>query len=232
MKSIIVDSGAVITLALNNLLWLLEKTKEKFNIKFLITENIKSEIVDSPLTTKKFKFEALQVMNLIKKEVIEVIHDIEVNEKKKYLLQLANSSFKVRDYYLQIVHSAEMSAVTAAIMYKADAVMIDERTTRYLIEKPKKLRNTLMHKLHTEVEINKKAVSELLKETKDVKFIRSAEFVAVAFEKGLLDEFLPELPNSREILLDALLWGLKLNGCAIAEKDLNTLLRLELKVKR
>jgi predicted nucleic acid-binding protein len=229
MTSIMLDSGSMITLALNNLLWLLEKVKKEFNIRFYITEPVKKEIIDKPLTTKRFKYEALQVSSLVKNKVVEVLQSKDILEKTAYLLEMANTSFQIRDVYISVVHEAEMSAVAAAILYEADAVMIDERTTRYLLEKPEKLRNVLMHKLHTRVIINSKSLSDLKKETKSVKFIRSAEFVAIAFEKGLLNSYLPNTQNSKEILLDALLWGLKLTGCAISERDLETLKREELK---
>jgi len=145
------------------------------------------------------------------------------------LLNLANSSYKAKGHLLNLVHFAELSAVSASLLYKADSVMIDERTTRYMIEKPNKLRNILRHKLHTNVQINKQQLSELRKKTKNVKFIRSAEFVTVAFEHHLLDRYLPDVPQSRENLLDALLWGLKLNGCAISNKDLELMMKLATK---
>lgn len=229
MKTIIMDSGPVITLALNNLIWLLEKVKNDYKINFSITEPVKKELIDNPLTTKRFKFEALQVMNLIDKGVVGIISDEKVEKQTRALLELANSSFKTKNRFLNLVHFAEMSAVSAALSCNADAVMIDERTTRHLIERPDKLKNLLSHKLHTKVEINKASLSKLGQETKSIKFIRSAEFVTVAFEKGLLDDFLPNLPDSRKTLLDALLWGLKLNGCAISTKDLETLKRIESK---
>lgn len=232
MKKIILDSGPVISLALNNLLWLFGKIKKDYNINFYITEAVRKELVDFPITKKKFKFEALQVRNLIEKGIIEVIKDSEIKEKTDYLLELANSSYKARQHFLNLVHFAEISAITAYILYKADAIMIDERTTRYMLERPDKLKNVLSHKLHTQIEMNKTPLTELRNRTKSVKFIRSAEFVTIAFEKGLLDKYLPNLPNPRETLLDGLLWGLKLNGCAISTKDLETIKRVESKIKK
>lgn len=232
MKKIILDSGPVITLALNNLLWLFEKVKNNYKVNFYITEAVKKEIIDTPLTTKRFKFEALQVMNLIDKGIVELIHDKEIEKKTEHLLELANYSYKARDHPLKLVHFPELSAISAALLHNADAVMIDERTTRYLIERPDKLKNLVAHKLHTKVDINKTSLSKLREETMGIKFIRSAEFVTVAFEKGLLNDFLPNITDSRKTLLDALLWGLKLNGCAISTKDLETLKGVELKIKK
>lgn len=230
MKKIILDSGPVITLALNNnLLWLLERATKDYDMHFYITEYVKKELIDNPINTKKFKFEALQVMHLIDKGIINLIEDKNIEKETESLIDLANSCFRTKKRDLTLVHFAEMSAIAAALMYKADAVMIDERTTRYLLEKPKKLNNVLSHKLHTKVDMNKKNLKRLIRIAKPVKFIRSAEFVTVAFEKGLLDCYLPSVKDPKKTLLEALLWGAKLNGCAIATRDLNILIREGLK---
>ena len=229
MKSIILDSGPVITLALNNLLWLLEKAKEKYKINFFITEAVKREVIDNPFNTKKFKFESLQVMHLLDEGILELITNDKIKEKTYYLMELANSSYRAKGHFLNLVHYAELSAVSASLLNMADAVMIDERTTRYMIEKPVKLRNILRHKLHTNVEINKTSLLKLKEITRSVKFIRSAEFVTVAFEKNLLDEYLPNVPDAKRSLLEALLWGLKLNGCSISNRDLDLMLKLAVK---
>ncbi len=232
MKTVILDSGPVISFALNGLLWVFERVKKDYDINFVITDKVKEELIDNPLGSKRFKLEALQVLRLIKKGVIEVISEQDIEDHARYLLELANSSYSAKQRCLQLVHPAEMTAISAALLHKADAVMIDERTTRYIIEKPGKLKNTLSHKLHTKVTINKKPLEELQKKTQGIKFIRSAEFATVAFEKGLLDDYLPEIPGSKEMLLDALLWGMKLGGCAISTKDLETLKREEMKVRK
>jgi hypothetical protein len=233
MTKIILDSGPVISFALNRILWIFERTKEEFGMEFYITNEVKCELVDNPLASKRFKLEALQVLSLIKKGVIKVINDPSITQESLSLLEISNSSFfAYGDTALKLVHLPEMTAIVAAIRYDADAIMIDERTTRYLIEKPNQLKNVMFHRLHTKITVDKKEVSELLKHTQGVKMIRSAEFAAVAFEKGLFDEYLPDMPNGKEVLLDALLWGLKISGCAISEKDLDILKREELKVRR
>lgn len=70
MKSIIFDAGPIISLATNNLLWILKPLKKYFNGKFYITDAVKRELVDKPFETKKFKFEAIQVEKLIEEGVI------------------------------------------------------------------------------------------------------------------------------------------------------------------
>lgn len=230
MTKIILDSGPVISFALNRILWLFEKAKQQFGMEFFITEEVKRELIDNPLASKRFKLEALQVLRLIKTGVIEVIHDPSINQEAVSLLDLANSSFSAYNTPLHIVHLPEVTAIVAMLKYDADVVMIDERTTRYMIEKPERLKHVMFHRLHAKVSLNRPSLNELQARTKGLKMIRSAEFAAVSFEKGLFDEYLPDLPNAKEVLLDALLWGLKLSGCAISERDLEVLKHEELKV--
>jgi len=227
MKTIVLDSGPVISLALNNLLWLFTQVKEKYNIRFIITEAVKKEIVDHPFETKKFKFEAIQVMVLLDNNTIEVVKTPSIIKKTEEFISLANRSFRTDYHELTLVHFAEFSAICASLELNADAVMIDERTTRYMMEKPDKLKNLLMHKLHTKIRIQKKPLETLRRLCKNVKFIRSAEFVSIAFEKGMLDKYLPKVNEPKKNLLGSLLWALKLNGCAISNRDLETIMRLE-----
>ena len=70
MRSIVFDTGPIISLTTNNLLWLLEPLKKKYKGHFHITSDVKRELIDRPLQTKKFKFEALQVMHIIKKGIL------------------------------------------------------------------------------------------------------------------------------------------------------------------
>ena len=55
MKSIVFDAGGIISLTINDLLWLLEPLKKRFKGDFYISKAIKKEIVDKPLTTNQLQ---------------------------------------------------------------------------------------------------------------------------------------------------------------------------------
>ena len=55
MKSLVFDAGPIISLTMNNLLWLLDPLKVNFKGEFYIPMAVKGELVDRPLTTKKFR---------------------------------------------------------------------------------------------------------------------------------------------------------------------------------
>jgi len=229
MKSIIFDAGPIISLATNNLLWILKPLKKYFNGKFYITDAVKRELVDKPFETKKFKFEAIQVEKLIEEGVIEVIDSIRVSQQTPMLLNKANQTFKAYSNYMKIVHYAEMSVIAAALEIKADAIVIDEKTTRFLIENPENLIDIFKKTLHTRIDVNESNLKEFRATARGVKTIRSVELVAIAFERGILDAYMTKLPNSRAQLLESVLWGVKLNGCAVSKDEISQIIKIELK---
>ena len=229
MKNIVFDTGPIITLTMNNLLWILKSLKEKGNVNFYITDSVKKELVDNPLNrTMRYKFEALQVLKYIEEGILEVVDNNEISAQSQKLLSLANNCFNAFGNNMNIVHEAEMSAIALYLQKKADALVVDEKTTRLLIENSKKLHIIINHNLHTKVEIDKDNLKEILKITKNVKIIRSVELAAIAYEKGFLDGYLAHIDNPREILLESVLWGFKLNGCAVTRREIEQMVRTEI----
>ena len=229
MKSLIFDAGPVISLATNNLLWVLEPLKKKFDGKFYITEAVRGELVDKPLETKKFKFEAIQVESLIEKGVLDVIDNNFIRENSPRLLGTANEIFKAYGNYMKIVHFAEMSVIAAAININSEAIVIDEKTTRFLIENPKLLVEILRKTLHTPISINENNLKEFNNTVKNIKAIRSIEIVTIAYELGLLNNYITKIADARKDLLEGVLWGLKLNGCAVSRDEIEQIVRIETK---
>ena len=229
MKSLVFDTGPVISLTTNNLLWMLEELKKSFKGEFYLSEATKRELVDKPLATKRFKFEALQVLENINKGVFKTIGNSILKEKTLELLDFANNSFKAKDNFINICHYAEISNIASCLHLGCDVLVIDERTTRLLIEDPASLKSILQHKLHTAVTLNKENIDKFRAQTKQIKLIRSVELVTIAYELGLLDKYLADIKDSRKTLLDSVLWGVKINGCAVSEDEIDEIIRIEAK---
>ncbi len=227
MKNIIFDSGPIISLTTTNLLWLAEELKKKFNGNFLMTMGVKRELVDRPLETRRFKFEALQVQSLIEKNIFSVIKDEAVATKANELLKLANSILSAHGQTIKIVQIGEMETLATAILYKAEGIVIDERITRTLMENPNGLQRLMEKRLHMQLKLNEKALHEFEEATKYITIIRSIELVTVAYELGLLDKFVVGIPHARRELLESILWGVKLNGCSVTEDEINTIVKTE-----
>lgn len=230
MKSIVFDAGAIISLTINDLLWLLEPLKKRFRGDFYISKEVKKEIVDKPLTTtKRFKFEALKVLHYIDNGTISIVDNEEIRKKTNLLLELANNSFIAYNNPINVVHYGEMSGIATAIFNNSDAYVVDERTTRLLTENPNKLKNILRHTLHADIKINYNELKEFQKLIKNIRIIRSVELVTIAYELGLLDKYLTNIPNPRQTLLDSVLWGVKISGCAVSKREVEQILKIESK---
>ena len=233
MKNIMFDTGPIISLTLNELLWLLKELNDKYEGDFLIPEVTKRELIDKPMSGKKFRFEAIRVNDLINEKVLRIYKSKEATDLGDKLLNIGNSCFNARSQDLKIVHRAEMHVLSAAIVTNSDAVVIDERTTRNLIEEPESLRKHLSRKLHTTVKMNKKKISEFRKLTKNIKVLRSSELLTLAYEFGLLEKYVEASgvvdEKMAKKLLSSALWALKLSGCAITKEEIDKVVALETK---
>ncbi len=227
MKQVIFDAGPIISLTTSNLLWILEELKKSLKGSFSMPLGVKRELIDRPLETRRFKFEALQVQSLIERGIINVINDPVVQQKAQQLLNLANSILSAHGQNIKIVQIGEMETLAAALLFKADAIVLDERITRTLLENPKGLQLLMEKRLHMQLKLNEKALHDFEEQTRQITIIRSIELVTVAYERGLLDKFVVKLPNARRELLESTLWSVKLNGCSVTDDEIDTIVRAE-----
>lgn len=224
MKALVFDSSTVINLALNNLLWILEPLKKKFGGEFYITPDVKKEVIDTPFQMKRFKLESMQISNEINKGNLKIYTENITEEINEFKI-IANELLTVKKQPLKLVDIGEISSLVVARKINAEALVVDERTTKLLIESPETLANIFKEKLHEEVTIDLSKLKVLKQKYSQIKVIRSTELGVVAYEMGILNNYLPQ-GNKKEIL-DAVLWGLRLKGCAISEKEMQEIMSLE-----
>lgn len=214
MKSIIFDSGPLINFAMNGSLYILERLKKIFDGDFLITKEVQKEIIDTPLTIKRFELEALQLKNLCDKGIIKLA-DItpqqvdELRKKRDEIMNIANTTFKTKKRYIHLIDKGESAVLALSRIIKPSLIVIDERTTRILCENPENLKKLLEKKLHTSITANKKNYSYF----KEYKIIRSTELAYIAYKKGFFD-----IKDSRA--LEAMLYALKYRGCSVSEAEI------------
>ena len=224
MKALILDSGTIINLSMNGLLYVLEDLKKVFDGKFYITEAVKYEILDRPLKVRRFELEALRVKALIDSKVLEFPQPSEVDpevikKKTKELMKQANHSVQSDREWVKIVSEAEISclALSDELTKKGikNIIGVDERTARILSEKPENLEKIMTRKLHKRV----KVYTENLKGFKQFKFIRSSELVYVAHKKGILRVKGPQA-------LEAVIYATKFKGSSISFDEVEQLKKL------
>lgn len=238
-KSLVFDSGPLISLAINNLLWLLEPLKKSFAGEFYITPAVYEEVVKKPFYTKRYKFEALQVYPLVLKNILRSIEHPAIRKKTEELLGMANKIFKAQGNWIHIVHYGEMEALATALFLNTETIVVDERTTRQLIEDPFLIAKHLERELHMPVDINRENLLKIKEEVKNLQVLRSTELAVCAFELDLLQKYVAPgekevIPNISIEILDGILWGLKLNGCSLKEEEIEEIINMErqrLKIK-
>lgn len=224
MKIIIFDASTLITLAMNGLLEELKELKKIFNGKFIIPEDVKKEIIDKPLTIKRFELEALKLKSLLDNKILELPNSVGINESEiltraKEITKIANSTFQGRGKNIKIIDTGEIACLALSRILDEkkieNIIAVDERTTRMLGEKPENLERLLQKKLHTDVRFNK----ENFKFFEGFRFIRSSELVYIMYKKGVT-----RLKNG--MVLDALLYAVKFKGCAISDDEIREIKRI------
>ncbi|PIN76906.1 hypothetical protein COV17_00455 [Candidatus Woesearchaeota archaeon CG10_big_fil_rev_8_21_14_0_10_36_11] len=227
-KILFFDAGPVITLVMARLAWILPELKKRFGGKFYITPAVKYELVDRPLTVRRFEFEALEVMKMIRDGIFEMYEKVP-NTKVSVLKKLANSAFTMQNRTMDVLQAGEVESVASALQEKNAGVVMDERTLRLLIESNKDMKSLLERRFKKDVSVNLTKMNEFSQNFKNVPIIRSIELVSVAYNLGLLDSYLPKRRDAKSTLLDAVLWATKFNGCAVTEHEIEEIKQFLLK---
>jgi len=219
-KNLIFDSGPLINFAMNGSLHILERLKQNFKGDFLITKEVKKEIIDKPATIKRFKLESLQLKSLHDRKIIKLA-DLtkqqvnELTEKRNKLMSIANSTFRTKKKPLHLIDKGECAVLALSEITNSPYIVIDERTTRILCENPENLRKLLEKKLKTKIIANKENYHYFNK----FKIIRSTELAYLAYKKKLFNLKYPET-------LEAMLYGLKYHGCSISEQEVKQIAKM------
>ena len=221
---ILFDASTLISFSMAGLLTELRGLRKIFKGKFIISQKVKEEAIDRPMTIPRFQLEALKLKSLLDDKILELpvsigLDDKIIRAKAKEIMDKANTSFHGagKDIHLIELGEASVLAISKILNEKKikNVVAVDERTTRSLSETPQELRKYLEQKLHTKIEVKQEKVDFF----KEFKFIRSTELIFVAHKKGIL-----RLKGTEN--LSAVLYALKYKGCAISGSEVQEMKKL------
>jgi len=224
-KVIIFDASTLISFAMNGLFKYLVELKKTFKGRFIITKEVKEEIIDRPLRIKRFELEAMQVNQLLLDKTLEFpdslgISEKEISQETDKIMNLINSSFYEKGKPIHLVDLGEVSCLALGKILNEknipNLLAIDERTARMICEKPENLRRLLVKKHQTTINYDK----SLIKDLNQFKIIRSAELIYIINKKGLI-----EIQNKK--VLEAMLYALKFKGCSISEEEIEEMIRIK-----
>ncbi|MBI5228033.1 hypothetical protein HY988_05580 [Candidatus Micrarchaeota archaeon] len=219
---IICDSGALISLTAGCLDRLLYFFSEKYHVRFLIPPCVEYESVKHPIESRllKYLFSAMRIKEAIEDGVVIKI-DANLDLEAKRLMGLANNIFYLKGKPLTLIQQGEAEMLALAKSVDVSYVLIDERTTRLLIEAPFKLKEHFEQEFHVSVMVNKKNLQELSSLISHIKAIRSSELVMLAYEKGYFSSF----ASIKKDALEAALYKMKYSGCAISFNEIKDYLK-------
>ncbi|MBU0532015.1 hypothetical protein KKB44_00820 [Candidatus Micrarchaeota archaeon] len=221
-RDILCDSSVLISLTSACLDNLLHFFAERNDVRFIIPPSVEYETVTRPMKNnlRKYLFSAMRIKDAINDGVV-VIVDAKVEDRTRRVMDLANNMFFIRGKPLRLLHFAESEMLALAKKLDIEYILIDERTTRMLMEAPYKLKGHFEKEFNVNVMINKKNYQELVSEISPLKALRSSELVMLAYENGYFKNF----EKLEKEVIEAALYQMKYAGCSIGFDEINEYLK-------
>ncbi len=221
-KEILCDSSSLISLTASCFTGVLNFLHHRFNVDFIISPTVEYECVQRPLESKskQHALSALRIKDAIQHGVILKI-DADVGERTQTLEEMANKVFFVKGQGLRIVHKGETELLALSKELGINNLLMDERTTRILIEAPFKYKQHLEDEFKVNVMLNKKHLLTLQEMFANMNIIRSTELLVLAYENGMMND----LKDLKKPMLEAGLFGLKYAGCSIRSDEIEAFMK-------
>jgi len=210
-KTILCDSSALISLTNSCFIDLLYFFTKRFIVQFIIAPSVKKEIVERPLaiSMKAYELSAMRMKKAIDDRILQEVNE-DTLEKAKTIMGLANSMLYAKSRPIHLVDLGEADMIALAKATGCDTIMMDERTTRMLIEAPFRLKEHMEREMEVAVMLNKTSFDAFKDITKDMRVIRSSELASLAFKAGYFSTY-----SDPGKMLEASLYSLKYGGCSI-----------------
>jgi hypothetical protein len=211
-KEIICDSSSLISLTDSCLDTVIEYLATKYKVKFIIPPSVEFETVDRPIKSdlKQYAFSAIKIRRMIDEGIVVKV-ETSAPEKTDFILRMANNMLFTKGKPLNLMHRGEAEMVALANELGASDLLIDERTTRMIIEAPFRMKEHMEREFGVSIMINNENMRKISDFTRGMRSIRSSELLILGYENGYLDKF-GEITNAA---LEAALYKIKFSGCAI-----------------
>ncbi len=215
-KTIICDSSALISLADTAFVDVLAELKKVSGADFIISEDVKAECIDHPLRMKSHTLPAIRLQFALNEGILRVADAAPIRKTTDDLLWLANNVYYSGDRPVSVLHRGEAETLALASENGLGSILIDERTTRVLIEDPESLGKHLHEELGVPISINSKYLYRFAQLTGSMELFRSSELMIIAYEKGYFKRF----SGLETQAVEAALYGLKFAGCSISFEEI------------
>ena len=219
---ILCDTSSLVSLTDSCLDGILHFLHDHFNFRFIIPPSVEAEAITRPISggLKQYSFSALKITQAMNRKVVIRV-DADTKDEAEKILNLTNNLFFIKGRPLRLVHLGEAEMIGLARVLGLTALLIDERTTRMLIEAPFKIKEHLEQEFGVNIMINKDNLMQFSEFTKGMEIIRSSELLILAYENGYFDHF----DKIKRNVLEAALYKVKFSGCAIRFDEIDTFVK-------
>lgn len=213
MEDLFCDSSSLISLTgscLDNVVYYISN---KFQLRFVIPPFVEYETIDRPISSdlKQYSFSAIKIKKLLADKVVVKI-DKDVRKKTDRILYLANNSLFVKGKPITLLQRGEAEMIALAFELGVKNILIDERTTRMMIEAPFRMKEHMEKEFGVNIMINNGNLREFSDIVRGMQVVRSSELLILAFENGFFDGF----GDMKIPALEAALYKIKFSGCSIS----------------
>lgn len=216
MPSIAVDSSTLISLSQTGQVDILDFLSNHLDGNFVIPPAVRHETVVHPLHVKRYALSALRMNRLIQKGSLQVRDPPGLLQNSKDLAHLANNLIFVHGRPLQLLQEGEIQCLSLLCLGVAQAIAVDEKTTRLLVESPSTLLERVATEFDSGVGFNEKNLRSWYALLPKTTVIRSTELIAVAASKGYFSQYRPLEAEA----LSASLAAVRNAGCSLTENEL------------
>lgn len=217
---LVFDSSSLISVGQSCLIEVLHSLQERIGAQFVIPHSVFKEVVKRPMHIKRFELNAVRLKKAVDEGWLQV-RALGAKNRSAEIVQAANNCFFSRGRAITLLQRGEVEALALALELETAALVIDERTTRMLVEAPFKLRDLMESRHRAEISVDNGNVKRFQGMFRRLEIVRSVELIALSFELGLLGE---ELQQNRQAL-HAALYAAKFGGCAVSSKEINEFLQ-------
>lgn len=222
IPSLICDASSLISITDSCFVHALYILKKSFRGQFIIPPSVRYECVEHPRQNRMHAIYALRLARAIRDGVVSVVPTRDRHTTQQ-LLELANNSFFVEGKPLILLHEGETECLALAIETGVRDLLVDERTTRALIESPDDFSAHLRQEFGGRLKVRSENLETFLSLCHSLRFYRSSEMLLLAYEKGYFDDY----ETMKDEALEAALYRLKYSGCALTLDEIEQSVQLE-----
>ncbi len=212
METVICDASSLISLSDTCYLNILKLFKKQ--VRFIIPRIVEYEAITRPMKIRQYSLHAHRLRRLIKNKNIDIIEDNTtlLND----IMNTGNNIFYRKGKSIHLIDKGECGMIACTIERDIRYMLIDERTTRTLVEAPDVLKKHFEKEFHFHITTNIENLEKFTQITKGLKILRSSELVIFAYKKGYFDSF-----SDPKTVLKSALYRLKYTGCSLSFEEID-----------